>query len=263
MKGNRVILAAHRGDRVNHPENSIPAFKSAIDFGADMIETDIRISKDGELVIIHDRSTVRTAGVDKNIDEMTLSQIKELDLGKTFSKDYEITRIPTVNEFVSLIKNTDILINWELKVYPSVFSDEIAFSVADKLIGIIFDNGLAERSMINSFSSRVLEYIYKKYEKAFVIHGQGIHNCRRSKDDPKLPEKEFFDWCCLYPEKKGKLAIDYKENFDYCNKNGILPCICIPDDYDNYKKALEYGCKMFTSNDIYECDKILKILGVR
>ncbi len=61
-------MAAHRGDQFNYPENTIPAFKSAIDFGVDMIETDVRMTKDGELVLIHDRSALRTAGIDKNID---------------------------------------------------------------------------------------------------------------------------------------------------------------------------------------------------
>ncbi len=263
MNGSRVILAAHRGDRVNHPENSISAFKSAIDFGVDMIETDIRASRDGELVLIHDRSALRTSGVDKNIDEMSISEIKKLDIGEPFSSGYGIEKIPTLKEFIALIKNEKVLVNWELKVYPSDFGDDIAFCVADKLIELILENRLSERSMINSFSSRLLEYIRKRYGKKFILHGQGIYNCRRSKDKPKMPEEDFFDWCCLYPEKAGGLAIDNKENFDFCFSKGILPCICIADDFENYKKAIEYGCKMFTSNDIYKCDEILKKLGVR
>ena len=263
MNGNRIILAAHRGDRLKYPENTMPAFESAVRFGVDMIETDVRMTVDGELVIIHDRSALRTCGVDKNVDEMTLFQIRELDAGKEFYEEFALTRIPTVKEFISYIKDKPTLINWELKVYPSDFSDEYAFSVADKLINMIIENNLVERSMLNSFSSRVLEYVRKKYGNMFVLHGQGIHNCRRSKDDPKIEEKELFDWCCLYPEEKGKLAIDYKENFDYCLENGILPCICIPDNFDDYKKAIDYGCKMFTSNDIYSCEEILKKLKIR
>lgn len=263
MNGSRVILAAHRGDRIKHPENSFAAFRTAIDFGVDMIETDIRVSSDGELVIIHDRSAKRTAGVDKNIDEMTLAEIKALDLGHTFSDSYGVERIPTVREFIELIKNEKVLVNWELKVYPSEFGDAAAFYAADRLIELILENRLSERSMINSFSSRLLEYVRKRYGKKFVLHGQGIYNCRRSNDEPEIPEVELFDWCCLYPEKKGGLAIDYKENFDFCISNKIFPCICISDDYNNYKKAIEYGCKMFTTNDIYKCDEILKKLGVR
>ena len=205
MKGNRVILAAHRGDRLKHPENSMSAFRAAIDFGVDMIETDIRMSKDGELVIIHDRSALRTAGVDKYVDEMTLDEIKELDLGKTFSPEYKTERIPTVKEFIDLIRKTEVLVNWELKVYPYNFGEAVAFEVADKLIALIEENGLAERSMINSFSSHLLEYVREKHGNKFMIHGQGIDKCRRSNDDPKMPENELFDWCCLYPKKKGSL----------------------------------------------------------
>ena len=139
----------------------------------------------------------------------------------------------------------------------------MAFSVADKLIQIIKENSLLDRSMINSFSSRLLEYIYRKHADELVLHGQGIYNCRRSKDEPQMPENEFFDWCCLYPNNNGGIAMDSKENFDFCLENGILPCVCIPDVYEDYKKAIEYGCKMFTSNDIYKCDEILKSLGVR
>jgi len=263
MDGKRVILAAHRGDRVNFPENTIPAFRSAIEFGVDMIETDIRMTLDGELVLIHDRSALRTAGVDKNIDEMTLEEVKKLDTGSVFPAEVGFVPVPTVREFMELIKDTEVLVNWEFKVCPTLFGDEVAFSVADKLVSLIEEYGLEKRSMMNSFSSRLLEYVYKKYPDKFVFHGQGIHGCRRSYDEPLLEEKELFDWCCLYPDVKGERALDYKSNFDYCKENGIIPCICIKDTFDDYKLAIEYGCRMFTSNDIFEADRILRELSVR
>jgi hypothetical protein len=46
-------------------------------------------------------------------------------------------------------------------------------------------------------------------------------------------------------------------------KNGILPCVCIPDQRETYEKAIAYGCKMFTSNDIYAATEVLRALGVR
>ena len=263
MDGKRIILAAHRGDRYKAPENTMAAFESAIKFGVDMIETDIRETLDGELVIIHDRSAFRTAGVDRKIDEMTLSEVKSLDVGYLFSEEFRGERIPTVKEFIDYMKGNDVLINWELKVYPSDFGDARASAVCDKLIGMIEESGMGERSMINSFSSRTLEYVYGKYGNKYPLHGQGIHNCRKSEDDPTLPEKDIFDWCCLYPHVKGKLAIDYPENFEYCNENGVIPCICIPDKEEDYKRAVDLGCKMFTSNNIYAAAEILKNLGAR
>ena len=263
MDGSRIILAAHRGDKYNCPENTMAAFKRAIESGVDMIETDVRATSDGELVLIHDRSALRTAGVDKNIDEMTLAEVRELDAGSIFSEEYRGEKVPTVKEFIELIKGTQVLVNWELKVYPTDFGDERAFAVADKLIAMIEENGLSERSMINSFSSRLLEYVYNKYPGKYPLHGQGIYNCRRSKDDSLLPEKDIFDWCCLYPNEKGQRALESKENFAYCVENGILPCLCIPDVLEDYKLAIDLGCKMFTSNNIERAAEILSELGAR
>lgn len=260
MDGSRIILAAHRGDKFNYPENTMPAFKAAVDFGVDMIETDIRMTKDGELVLIHDRSTLRTTGIDKNIDEMTLTEVKKLDAGCTFAKPIK-TKIPTVREFLELVKSTNILVNWEFKVYPDNF--DTAFEVVEKLVDLIEEYNMVERSMMNSFSAKVLEYIYKKYKDKFPIHGQGIYNCRRSCDSAETNEAELFDWCCLYPNETGFKALDFKENFDFCNKNGILPCLCIPDTLEDYKIAIDYGCRMFTSNNILEAARILAELKVK
>ena len=232
------------------------AFRSANALGCEMIETDIRMTRDGELVLIHDRSTLRTSGIDKNVDELTLSELREIDLGAG-------ERVPTVREFAEFLQTNGMLVNWELKIYPKDFGDDYAFLVADKLIELIEEYGLEGRSMLNSFSNRVLEYLYKKAPKKYPIHGQGIYKCRRANDEANIPETELFDWCCLYPEEKDKIAVDYPESFEYCKQNGIIPCICIKDEYETYKLAIEYGCRMFTSNDIRKADEILRSLGVR
>ena len=127
MNGNKVILAAHRGDRKNAPENTMPAFEKSLAFGADMIETDVRMTKDGELILMHDRSTLRTTGYEGFTNEMTLEEIKALDAGGWFSEDYKGTQVPTVKEFIALIQDSDMLVNWELKDYPAELGDEFAF----------------------------------------------------------------------------------------------------------------------------------------
>ncbi len=263
MNGNRVILAAHRGDRKTCPENTMPAFKKAIDFGVDMIETDIHMTKDGQLVVIHDRNTKRTTGYDGLIDQMTLKEIKMLDAGNWFSEEFKNVSIPTVQEFIHLIKDTPILINWELKDYPTEIGDDFAFCTADKLIALIEENGLAERSMVNSFSDRVLEHIYKNHGHKFKIHGQGIFNCQKTKDKADVLQTELYDWCCLYPDEWGKKPLDFPHNFAYCEEHKILPCVCVQDTMEDYEKYIRLGCRMFTSNDIYEADKILRALGQR
>ena len=107
-----------------------------------------------------------------------------------------------------------------------------------------------------------------------LLLGLGIFGCQKypdtlpelSSDEMEvvtLDEKDFFDWCCLYPNEKGHAAIEYKENFDYCVENGIIPCICVKDELEVYKTAIEYGCRMFTSNNVEEGHRVLCALGVR
>ena len=259
----KIILAAHRGDRKRCPENTIPAFESAIKLGVDMIETDVHMTADGELIIIHDRSLVRTAGSDGLTDKMTLEEIRRLDAGSWFSEKYSGTKIPTLDEFVDLIRDTDVLINWELKDYPGVVGDDFAFRAVEKLISTIKAFGLEERSMINSFSDRLLEYVYTNYPKVFALHGQGVYHCKKTKDIAKISEEELYDWCCLYSNKSGFTPLDFPENFEYCVQHSIIPCVCVADDLDTYKKYIELGCRMFTSNDIYAADSILRKLNMR
>ena len=263
MNGSRIILAAHRGDKKKYPENTMPAFESALRFGADMIETDVHMTKDGHLVLIHDRNLLRTTGVNGFTDQTTFADIRKLDAGSWFSSDFINTPIPTVEEFILLIKNSNMLVNWELKDYPREVGDTFAFECADRLIATVKKHGLEARSMINSFSDRVLEYVFNKYGSAFPIHGQGIYHCQRTIDTAEISQEKLYNWCCLYPNEKGYTPIDFPENFEYCIQRGILPCVCVPDDLDTYKQYIDLGCRMFTSNDIYEADRILRELGLR
>lgn len=263
MDGSRVILAAHRGEKKYHPENTMPAFKAAYEAGVEMIETDIRMTRDGELIVMHDRSALRTCGVDCILNDMTLEEVRKLDAGCVFSEEFRGTPVPTVREFLEWIAPTGMMVNWELKDYPCDVGDERAFECIDKLIALIREFDMVKRSMLNSFSDRVLEHAVKQIGHEILIHGQGINKARRSKDEPEMDEVDLFDWCCVYPQEEGHLAIDYPEDFDYCLDHSILPCILLPDTVENYKKCIDLGVRMFTSNDIATADAVLRELGER
>ena len=265
MDKKRIILAAHRGDRKYCPENTLPAFAAALKFGCDMIETDLHMTADGHLVIMHDRSAKRTAGVGGFIDQMTLAEVKALDVGTSFSPEFTGTRVPTVAEFIDLIRDTDMMVNWELKDYPDVVGDAHAFAAVDQLVEQIENAGMGERSMLNSFSDRVLEYIVKKYGHRYPIHGQGIYHCQRTMDHAEIAQEELYDWCCMYANAKegGFSCLNDPENFAYCIEHGIKLGVCLPDTDENYARAISLGCRMFTSNDIYAADAVLRRLGER
>ena len=76
-----VIIAGHRGDPKYYPENTLVSFASAMRKGVDMIETDIHLTKDGKLILMHDHDTLRTTGVPGLIWEKTFDEIRALNAG--------------------------------------------------------------------------------------------------------------------------------------------------------------------------------------
>lgn len=119
-------IIAHRGSKGTHPENTLPTFEEAIVAGADGIELDVHVSKDNELIVIHDERVDRTTNGEGEVKEMTLAEIKQLDAGSWFDAEYEGTTIPTLAEVLSFLKEREFkgLLNIEIKTdiydYPGI-----------------------------------------------------------------------------------------------------------------------------------------------
>ncbi len=108
-------VTAHRGDSEHAPENTMEAIKLAVENQADIVEIDVRQTKDGEFVIMHDESLERTAGVDRTVGEVEMDFVKHLDAGEWFSSEYKNTKIPTLEEVLIYGKENDVFLNIELK----------------------------------------------------------------------------------------------------------------------------------------------------
>ena len=81
------VVVAHRGDSINHPENTLEAFLSATEMGVDVIETDVHLSKDGHVVIWHDNTLERTTDGVGRLEDFTLEELKRVDAGFQFTPD--------------------------------------------------------------------------------------------------------------------------------------------------------------------------------
>ncbi|MEK6570557.1 MAG: glycerophosphodiester phosphodiesterase family protein [Bacteroidota bacterium] len=110
----RLLVVAHRGCSGRAPENTVAAFEMALEFGADMIECDVRLTKDDEVVVFHDRTLNRTTDGGGPVEERTLEDLKKLDAGSWFSRRFSGERIPTLNEVLCLLEGRAFL-NIELK----------------------------------------------------------------------------------------------------------------------------------------------------
>jgi glycerophosphoryl diester phosphodiesterase len=108
------ICLGHRGSSGYAPENTLPAFELAVRQGADMLELDVTLSKDGEVVVIHDDTVDRTSDGSGLVNNLTVSELKKLDFGSWFARAYAGVRIPTLAEVLDLVKGR-CLLDIELK----------------------------------------------------------------------------------------------------------------------------------------------------
>ena len=109
-----VKVTAHRGSSARAPENTLSAVRQAITDGADFAEIDVQTTADGELVVLHDGDLMRMAGDSRRLRDLTLSQAKELDVGKKFNGEFVGEKIPTLAEVIRLSRGR-IQLNIELK----------------------------------------------------------------------------------------------------------------------------------------------------
>lgn len=100
-----IMLVAHRGFSSVAPENTLVAFEEALSLRPDAVELDVRASKDGRLVIMHDAKVDRTTNGTGAIAEMTLAELKKLDAGSKKDARYAGERIPTLRESLELVKD--------------------------------------------------------------------------------------------------------------------------------------------------------------
>ena len=107
-----VEVIAHRGASGTCPENTLPAFRRAVDLGAPMIELDVQLTRDGHPVVIHDRTLDRTTSGRGAVRRRTLAEITKLDAGRWFSPAFAGARVPTLAE---VLAEVPIRINVELK----------------------------------------------------------------------------------------------------------------------------------------------------
>jgi glycerophosphoryl diester phosphodiesterase len=142
-----VVNYAHRGASGYFPENTMLAFEKAIELGADGIETDVQMTKDGELVLIHDELVNRTTNGIGLVKDYRYEDLSKLDAGTGFNERFRGEKIPTLEELLTFAKEKNILLNIELKtgivLYPGI---------EEKLIALIYQYELQDKVILSSFN---------------------------------------------------------------------------------------------------------------
>jgi len=138
---------AHRGWSGKYPENTMLAFQKAVELGVDGIELDVHLSKDGELVIIHDETVDRTCNGKGFVKDMTVAELKALDASAGFMGVYGKTEIPMLREYMELVKDLPLVTNIELKT--NIYDYE---GLPEKVYEMIKEYGVQDRVILSSFN---------------------------------------------------------------------------------------------------------------
>lgn len=159
-------IFAHRGFSGKYPENTMLAFEKAVEIGVDGIELDVHLTKDNEIVIIHDEDIKRTCDGEGLVKDMTLEELRKFDASATFRGVYGFCGIPTLREYFELVKDTPIITNIELKTgvyeYPTI---------EKRVIDMVREFGLSDKiifSSFNHFTVKRCEEIAPEIKRGFL-----------------------------------------------------------------------------------------------
>jgi glycerophosphoryl diester phosphodiesterase len=143
-------VIAHRGASGHAPENTMVAFRRAVELGARFIETDLQMTRDARFVTIHDSTVERTTNGRGAVRDLTLAQISELDAGKWFDRSFMGERVPTLENVLTFGREADIVLYLEIKY-------EVAHGLHHSLAAELASNGDAARVVLLSFDPTTLD----------------------------------------------------------------------------------------------------------
>lgn len=167
-------IIAHRGYSGKFPENTMLSFRKAVESGADAIELDVHLSKDGEVMIIHDEALGRTTGKEGLVSDYTRSELEQINAGKTKDDSFGFTPIPSLEEYLSMIKDTGLYTNIELKTAPVYYP-----GIEEKTLELIRRFGCEDRILFSSFnwlSVLKIRSIAPQFPIALLFDGMKLYN---------------------------------------------------------------------------------------
>lgn len=152
----KLEIFAHRGFSAIAPENTLIAFKKALQYDIDGVEFDVQLTKDNKVVVIHDETLNRTTDGKGFVKDYNYAELKKLDAGKWFSDDYAGERIPLLEEVLELFRNREIKINIELKNSLVEYK-----RLEEKVLKLIKEFNFEYKVIISSFN----HYSVKKFNE--------------------------------------------------------------------------------------------------
>lgn len=228
---------AHRGaagwDTQYAPENTLLAFEKAVAMGADGIELDVQLTKDGQLVIIHDETIQRVSDGDGWVKDMTLRELRQFSFSKTHP-EYGFVAIPTLEEFFEMMQGNNLEMNIEFK-NNVIFYDELE----EKAAALAKKMRLAERIIYSSFN----HYSVRKMKSLAPESRTGLLYMDGFIDVPAYGKVLGVD--ALHPRRH---LLDYPGFWQECKQQKLAVHVWTVDVKTDMKKLCELGVEAFITN---------------
>ncbi|WP_066293739.1 glycerophosphodiester phosphodiesterase [Bacillus sp. FJAT-29937] len=237
-----TLIFAHRGYSALYPENTMKAFREADKAGADGIELDVQLTKDGEIVVIHDEKVDRTTNGKGYVKDYTFKDLRKLDASSQKKKLFsQIEPIPSLIEVFEWMKSNRIICNVELK--NGVFPYE---GMEEKVISLIRAYDLADRVILSSFNHYSIVYCR--------------HLAPEIETAPLFSEGLYMPW--IYAESIGsqsihpKITIAKSELIKASEEYGIAVRPYTVNKEKEMHRLFSIGCSAFITDDPVLAKKI-------
>lgn len=188
------VVVAHRGYSSLFPENTLASFAGAVDIGADMIELDVQLSKDGALMVYHD-GDLSKLGLGGSVADYSCEELRAMDVGSAFGGEYAGGRMPTLPEVFELIKDTDLGIYLELKdIGEAPGFEEAVLAAADS-------SGMTGRCVFASFNGQYLQHLKELNPQVSILYNITEY-------DAALPQQFEAEYYGLYVRNITREVVD-------------------------------------------------------
>jgi glycerophosphoryl diester phosphodiesterase len=164
LRAYRPLSVAHRGHSIAYPENTLEAYRKAIELGVEMIECDVNITKDGTLVMMHDPTLDRTTTGNGRVSASSWDEIRGLDAGGKFKPEFAGVRVPSTEETLLLFKEAGIVSCFEVKGGDSDESDRIALALTELFI----KHDMLDKAFLSSYHHDCLHLAQSKCSELLI-----------------------------------------------------------------------------------------------
>ena len=237
----RPLVIGHRGHSAAAPENTMVAFEAAVAAGADMIELDVTLSRDGRLAVIHDETLDRTTDGAGPVSARSLAELRALDAGAWFGPAFAGQRLPLLEEVLEAF-GSRVLVNVEIK--PEAARVPSPEPAARMVAAMVRDMGLRQRVMVSSFDHAILRQARRADAD---LHLGVLSNTLAPGVDPADLVRGLGAraWNC-------RLDLLTRRRADAVHARDALVLVWAPAELntaDSMRRALDLGADGFFAND--------------